>query len=178
LGAAVGWSLDLLTAEEHAFVSAMSVFRGGWTTPAASAVYTPAVTGSQEPDLVELTARLVDKSLVLVRRDGPVARYDMLEIIRRHAHERLESSGQRSAVELRHLDYFIASAEEAAAQVRGPSAEWCLAWFDAEAENLRVAIHRAKRSRRSTDATRLRDALSVYGELRGHSPDWFWNEQD
>ena len=66
LEATVDWSYDLLTETERLPARALSVFSGGWTLEAAEEVC--AGGAIRDGDVLELLARLVDKSLVIVGR--------------------------------------------------------------------------------------------------------------
>ncbi len=92
LRAAVDWSFELLTAEEAALLRRLSVFAGGLGLEAAEAV------GVGDPvdeyDVLDLIARLADKSLVTVDSSGPEARYRLSEILRAYSYERLVQAGE------------------------------------------------------------------------------------
>jgi predicted ATPase len=78
LRATIEWSHELLTPEEQRLLSALSVFRGGWTVEAAEHIC-----GVD----VELQQSLADKSLVRRWQSG---RFGMLETVREFAAEQLE----------------------------------------------------------------------------------------
>ncbi len=102
-----------LTVDERHALACLSAFRGGFRHRAADEV---AEAG------LEMLRRLSDKSLV--QRD-PGGRYHLHELLDRYAAERLEADGAESAVEQRHLSFFLQLAETAASQLRGPkSAQW------------------------------------------------------
>ena len=72
LRATVEWSYDLLPAPERALFRRLSVFANGWTLEAAEAICPG--DGVERAQVLDLLARLVDKSLVAVRRtSGPGA---------------------------------------------------------------------------------------------------------
>jgi predicted ATPase len=78
LRATIEWSYELLTPEEKGLLSALSVFRAGWTLAAAEAVC--------DADL-ELLESLVDKSLV---RQWETGRFGMFETVREFAAGQLQ----------------------------------------------------------------------------------------
>ena len=88
-------SWQLLTDEERAVMPRFSVFRGGCTREAAEEV-----TGATLPIL----ASLVEKSLL--RHDPTTDRYHMHELLRHYAHERLESSTDKTRVCEIHAHYY------------------------------------------------------------------------
>lgn len=61
--AAIDWSYDLLGEAERRFFDGLAVFAGGWTVEAAEAVGVGE--GIEGAAVLDLLARLVDKSLVL-----------------------------------------------------------------------------------------------------------------
>ncbi|MDQ3825434.1 MAG: hypothetical protein M3319_07475 [Actinomycetota bacterium] len=60
---------------------------------------------------MDLIARLVDKSLVVVSDDDDAHfRYRLLEPVRQYAHERFTEAGEESATWRRHRDFCLALA--------------------------------------------------------------------
>jgi non-specific serine/threonine protein kinase len=108
LHAMIDWSYELLTEAERVLLRHLSVFAGGWTLVAAEKI---AGTGMlRSNDVLGLLPGLVDKSLVVL--DASNGRYHMLEMVREYALERLRESSDEASLRDRHLDYFIAAAEE------------------------------------------------------------------
>ncbi|WP_295643659.1 winged helix-turn-helix domain-containing protein [uncultured Methylibium sp.] len=138
LRAAMQWSYEQLTAAEQRMLRQVAVFAGGWTLQAAADV---AQTADDYEALALLTA-LHDKSLLTVDRDaaGGAPRYRMLETVRQYALERLAELGEADAARGRHVAHFIAMAEEAEPQVRGPGQDAWMGRFKQEHENLVVAL--------------------------------------
>ena len=136
LRAMIDWSFELLTERERALLQRLAVFAGGWTLEAAEAV--GAGGDVSRTDVLGLLANLVDKSLVTLEAEGE--RYRLLETVRQYAQERLNESGEGDQVHRRHLDFFLALAEQASSQLMGPDQGAWLARLDLEAENL-LATH-------------------------------------
>ncbi len=134
LRALIDWSFDLLDAPERMLFRRLAVFAGGFTLEAAEHV--GAGDELAEGDVLDLVARLVEKSLVSLEAEGE--RYRMLETVRQYALEKLEQSGDMAATRTRQLHFFLALAESAT--WFGPSQRQWLARFDAERENL-IAAH-------------------------------------
>ena len=164
--AAIRWSYDHLTPAQQALLRRLSVFVGGWTLDAATAV---AGDGRDEYTVLDLLARLVDQSLVFTQHvAGSATRYAMLETVRQYAQERLDEAGEGAATRDRHLATFAAYAERVAPElVRRDQADW-LARLDHERENL-LAAHawcdRAEGGARL--GLRLVYALLLYFRNRG-----------
>lgn len=130
---AIGWSYDLCTPAEQLLWQQLSVFSGGLDLDAAEAVGEPET-------VVDTLAGLVDKSVLIRRDDGAVARYTMLEPIRQFGYDRLVKSGGERAARARHREYYCALG------LRGHRA-YCsgddLTWFrrlSREHANIRAAL--------------------------------------
>lgn len=110
--ACMDWSYELLSSEEQSTLCRLAVFSGGWTLEAAEAV-------CQNENLVDLLARLLQKSLVRLDRqesEGVTSRhrprYGMLETVRQYALEKLVLSGEEQASRDRLLEYLAARTEK------------------------------------------------------------------
>jgi predicted ATPase len=156
LRATIGWSHDLLSADESRLFARLSVFSGGWMLDAAEQV--------ADADLDTLQS-LVDKSLV--RRVGD--RCWMLETIREYAAECLDEAGEAAEYGLRHARHFLALAQEIE-----PTLRWSgrpgdgLRLLEAEHDNLRVALDRLAAAGETQDGLRLAGALSRFWVMQGH----------
>jgi predicted ATPase/DNA-binding SARP family transcriptional activator len=104
LQATISWSVDLLEDDERRDLLRLSVFVGGCTLDA-----TEFVCGTT----VERLGSLIDHNLLSRIDRGDGSRYVMLETIREFAQERLEPPGERDALQRRHAEYFLATAESA-----------------------------------------------------------------
>ncbi len=162
---AIGWSFELLTDRERAVCTQLSVFAGGWTLAAAEQVCRPHSAGT---DWVELMGRLVDKSLVVVRRDGGETRYEMLTVIREYAEDRLRESGRLTGARRAHVDYYLSVAEQANPHLSRSSQGAWLDMLDAELDNIRAAMVGALALPESEPALRLAAAIWQFCYLRGH----------
>jgi predicted ATPase/class 3 adenylate cyclase len=163
--ATMDWSYDLLSESERVFLRRLSAFAGGFTLDAAEAVCSDVhVPGNQTLDL--LTA-LVNKSLVLAIGTKGDRRYRMLDTVRQYAWDKVHSSGESAMVRDRHLQYFLAFAEQAEAHVRGGAQRQWLDWLDTEHDNLRMALEWAQTKRDDTEL-KLAGALWLFWDLRGH----------
>src|SRR5205823_6624354 len=81
--AMLDWSYGLLDEPERALLRRLAVFAGGWDLRAAEAVC--GADGIAPEDVLELLARLVEKSLVVVEEHDGRGRYRLLEPIRQYA---------------------------------------------------------------------------------------------
>ena len=174
---AIGWSHALLTPAERDLFARLSVFVGGWTLNAAAAVLSGQVVPGplERATALDLTSRLVDKSLIRVSRDRGIARYDVLAVIREFAAGRLASAGLEEETARNHAGFYIALAEEAEAHLRGANQGDWLDRLDGELDNLRAAMAWALRTGAVTEAVRLAGGLWLFCYLRGHyaeGSDW------
>ena len=165
LEATVDWSYDLLTETERLLLARLSVFSGGWTLEAAEAV---CVGGAiRDGDVLELLARLVDKSLVIVDVSERDARYRLLETIRQYAQNRLVQLGDLAALSHAHFTYFLTLAQRAEPKITGADQVAWLNLLDLEHDNLRTAIDAG-----FADPARHLDALALATSLW-----WFWTKR-
>jgi predicted ATPase/class 3 adenylate cyclase len=166
LRAAIDWSFSLLAEEERVLLRRLSVFAGGWTLEAAQAVC------SCDPicadDVLDLLARLVDKSLVIFEQRDSEARFRMMETIRQYARDRLLESTEAETIRDRHLDFFMAFAEEVEPKLRGPEQMQWLDRLDLEHDNLRAALEWSLGAGRVEKGLRLGAALAWFWERRGY----------
>src|SRR5215217_344008 len=160
------WSYELLGEPEGKLFERLSVFMGGWALEAAETVGTG--DGVKEEDVLDLLSRLVDKSLVVAEAGEGEARYRMLEPIRQYGLERLEQSGNADAARRHHAAFFLALAEEAEPELRGPQQGECLKRLEMEHDNLRAALSWALRQEEAELGLRLGGALGEFWHLRGH----------
>ncbi|MBA2443816.1 MAG: tetratricopeptide repeat protein, partial [Nocardioidaceae bacterium] len=134
LRAAIDWSLRLLPSAEQRTFTKLAVFVGGWATEAADAVC-----GGSSTQLTSLAS----KSLIKRHRPEPDrTRFDMLETIREYGLERFDHgpSPSKNAVRDEHARYFLALAEAAADELRGPDRMHWITRLEEERDNMRAAL--------------------------------------
>ena len=149
LAATLQWSHDLLEPEERTLFRRLAVFAGGFELAAVEEVC--AGEGLDEAELVDLLARLVEKSLVTGDEGGRERRYRLLETVRLYARDRLVEAGETAALAERHARWALTLAE----RERGSSR------LDREAANLRAAFDTLL-EREPRDALRLCVALWMF----------------
>jgi predicted ATPase/DNA-binding SARP family transcriptional activator len=153
LGTLVGWSYDLLHADEKTLLHQVAVHRGGAPLPALVAA--AAERGLDEMTVVQLLGTLVDKSIVTASFPSAEARYDMLQTVREYALERLAGQNGLAPARKAHAEYHATLADAAHGALRGP--EW-RAWIERlelEHDNLWAAITYADEARDAGTAGRL-----------------------
>ena len=137
LRAMIDWSYSLLSDPEKMVFRRVAVFTGGWTLEAAEFVCGD---GAQGPDILDLMARLVDKSLVIGEESNGETRYHRLETIRQYSRERFFETEEVEAIRDRHLAYYVRLSEEIEKGLQGPRRKLWVQRSEAEQENLQAAI--------------------------------------
>ncbi|WP_158892641.1 BTAD domain-containing putative transcriptional regulator [Amycolatopsis anabasis] len=167
LRAMIDWSWELLTGAERAVLRRLAVHLDGCTLDAAESVC--AGEGVDRSAVLDLLARLVDRSLVVMTADRATGepRYRLLESVAAYCLERMAEAGEENAVRERHAEYYVALAERADPLLRGHEQRRWLLRLDAEAPNLRAALEFALRRPAAGTALRLVNGLLWYWFLRG-----------
>jgi predicted ATPase/class 3 adenylate cyclase len=173
LRATLDWSYDLLDPDEQSLLARLSVFAGTCTIDAAEAILDPDDEFAFE--VIDGLTSLAEMSL-LQPVAGAEPRLAMLQTIREYALERLEESGDADRLRLGHADFFVAQAETAQRQLRGPEQETWFRSLLAEQDNFRAALGWAVARRESAIALRLATALEIFWRRRGQYEEgarWF-----
>jgi predicted ATPase len=138
LRATVEWSDALLTDDERLLLRRMAVFAGGFDLTAINAVC--ASDGRTAAQIADLTARLVEKSLLLKQAD--TGQYQLLETIRQYAGEQLALAGELDVIRDRHARFYLeVGLREALATQSGPERAHLEVLRRIE-DNTRVALDR------------------------------------
>ena len=166
LRAALDWSDALLSTAEHAVFRRLAVFAGAFTLEAAEAVCADATMPAEE--VLEVLARLVDKSLVIVDSGADDASYRLLEPVRQYAQQQLTARGEAADTASRHAAFYTAQTEAAAAALHGAEQSIWLARLERERGNLRAALGWAQERGEWVIGLRLATALVPFWEAHGH----------
>ncbi|MFG1957717.1 BTAD domain-containing putative transcriptional regulator [Nonomuraea sp. NPDC049028] len=162
LMAVIDWSWQLLTEPERAVLRRLAVHADGCTLEAAEE--TCAEDGL---DVLDLLARLVDRSLVVVADGTGGMRYRLLESVAEYCLERLSEAGELDRVRQAHSAYYTALAVQAEPFLYGHAQREWLLRLDAEATNMRAALDAAAAAGDAAGALTLVNALAWYWVLRG-----------
>ncbi|MGA7272883.1 MAG: adenylate/guanylate cyclase domain-containing protein, partial [Acidimicrobiia bacterium] len=166
LEAAVAWSYDLLAAEEKILFARLSVFAGFFDLEAAETVCGGDPLHSFE--VLDLLARLVDKSLVLVQGD----RYRLLETIRSYARAQLAETGQAHEVRHAHARHYR-NLVEGAAERHLPDLDY-FGLVESAVDNLRAAFGWLEISGRAAEAAGMTRAMTLYWMARAVGEGRHW----
>jgi predicted ATPase/class 3 adenylate cyclase len=161
LRAAIDWSYGRLSPSQRELHGALAVFADSSSLDDARAI-----AGANGEFLQDLEA-LVGWSLVRSESAEGELRLTMLETVREHALENLDTEGALDELRRRHAERFLALALEAEPELEGPAqAEW-LSRLEREFDNLGAALEWLLSSGRTEDALRAISALERF--LRGHA---------
>jgi predicted ATPase/DNA-binding CsgD family transcriptional regulator len=103
LRAMIDWSFDLCTPEERMLWARLSVFAASFDMAAACEVCSG---DGLSDDVLELVARLVDKSILQREEHSSGPRYRLLDTLRQYGLERLAASGAQATLRRRHRDRY------------------------------------------------------------------------
>lgn len=157
LRAALDWSYDLMTPAERETLAQLSVFRGGFTLEAAEAV-------CDSGDVWDIVPALHDQSFLVARERGGGMRYDLLEVVREYAAERMVHPDRRRRA---HAEFFLPVAETAVnALDTREDADACRR-LEADIDNLRSALSWACSNGEAEMCARFTVALAEYFNRRG-----------
>jgi predicted ATPase/DNA-binding SARP family transcriptional activator len=160
LRATIEWSYRLLTDDERLLLERLSVFSGSFSLTAAETVCADDAIDSMV--VLELIARLVERSLVSMRELDGSARYSLLETVRQFAAERLEARGEADRLRRAHARFFAGVILTAEPHLITAERRHWLRVIQAELDNVRQALA----------FTRSADA-ELHLELAG-ALCWFW----
>jgi predicted ATPase len=169
----LAWSYDLLDAAAQVLFARLAVFAGGGTLDAIEVV-----TGWDPDPLLAGLESLIAQSL-LRRHEAPdgEVRFSMLATIREYALEQLAAGSDEVGTRQAHAEFFLALAEQAEPQLRGPQQVAWLRRLDQEQDNLRAALTYLTEQTPQPDlAGRLANALWRWWPARGQISEgrrWF-----
>lgn len=148
-------SWHLLSKEEQQVLPQLSIFRGGFEKDAAAEI-----TQASSQTL----AGLVDKSLL---RWNGVNRYNLHELVRQYANDKLEEGADVESARKRYAAYYLHLAERAEAELTGPQQKTWLTQLETEHDNLRAALEWSLKQEPAYVPARLAGALALFWDRRG-----------
>ena len=138
LTAAIDWSYDLLSEPERLLFRRLAVFAGSWSLEAAEQVCAGAPLS--QDDILDLLARLVDKSLVLCDQSDGCARYHCLETLRQYALDKLAEAGEADRIRGAHFQAFYKLVLKFETIIRTQAKAALLNSLEQDHDNLRTAL--------------------------------------
>jgi predicted ATPase len=176
--ATLDWSYELLDRSEQLLFARLAVFAGGCTLDAAEAI----CAGPEDLDvalLQEGLVSLVDNGLLHGREaaDGET-RFGMLQTVREYARHRLIERGELADLRGRHVEWYLALAEEAEPELLGPAQAAWVKRLEADAANLRAAMDWSLERGEVEAGLRIAGAMIRFWSVGGHMTDGRrWLEQ-
>src|ERR1700722_1184882 len=132
------WSHDLLSPEEQMVLRRLAVFAGPFSMPAAEAVV--AASDLAADDVLQLTARLISKSMIAVVPGSHENLYRLLETTRAFMLEKLSASNDVRLVRLKHAQYVLRTLRQAMLDWETMSDAVFLERYAAVLDDLRSAL--------------------------------------
>src|SRR5215510_3547170 len=123
LRASIEWSYELCSRAERLLWARLSVFADGFELDAAERICADDRLAAGQ--VLDLLAALAGKSILTAEHSEGVARYRLPETLREYGHERLQESGEETALRRRHRDWHEQLARQAETDWLSPRlAEW------------------------------------------------------
>jgi len=162
---AIAWSHDLLEEPERTLLHRLAVASGFDLAAAEALAAAPTPTGRSAAESLQT---LIDHSLVVSQRAAPGSvRFEMLELIRELAAERLAASGEGPEVRAAHAAHYLALAEELKDELTGQRQSEALDRLERDLPNLRATFSRSLETADAESALRMAAALWRVWMVRG-----------
>jgi predicted ATPase/DNA-binding CsgD family transcriptional regulator len=135
---ALRWSYDLLDQDERLLLDRCSVFPGGFDFDTAAGIlgYPPL----HPADLARILPRLLDRSLLAVRRRDQTTEYRLLDSIRQFAHRELAARAEVETARAAHARYHLRHGPTLLPDLRGANQISALTWFERRWADVGAAI--------------------------------------
>ncbi|MFD1541044.1 ATP-binding protein [Nonomuraea guangzhouensis] len=159
------WSFGLCCQAEQRLWSRLSIFAGGVELEAAEAIC--AGTEIDQPEVIDLIAGLVDKSVVIAQQREVGVRYHMLDSIRAYGRERL-TFAETTKLGSRYVDYYRHVVERHRLERLSPHQLEGFRTLQLDSPNLRVALDLCfGRAARAAVGLEIASALWVFWIIAG-----------
>jgi predicted ATPase len=170
----IGWSYQLLDADEQQLFQRLAVFVGGCTLEAIEAVCAALDTDVAALPVLDGVTSLIDKSLLQhTEQESQEPRLMMLETIREYALETLVTFGELENTRQAHAAYFLKLAEQAEPGLEGPEQTRWLKRLERDHDNLHAAtvwlLDQGDTSSTVEQALRLVSALREFWNIHGQA---------
>ncbi len=165
LRAVVDWSYELLFEGERTLFDRLSVFANGCSLDAAEDVCAGGPLAASH--MVDLLARLIDKSLLVADTSDDETRYRLLQSLALYGRERLLATGEDRDVRDVHSQYFEKLCARSDGAWQGHDQRRWLRQVAAEWSDIHAAFEWALRRGHAERATAMAGALGWYWWLTG-----------
>ena|GEM_PF-431965 len=172
---AIQWSHDLLTPDEQMLFRRLTVFAGGASVEAVKEI----CDAGHGIDILAGLTDLIEQGLVR-STEGPDAepRFDMLQMVREYALERLEANDDATMVQQRHAAWCLALAEQSEASARKTAYGQWLDRLEVEHDNVRAALEWSLAQPDGEFSLRLAATMRPFWQTRGYLREGFqWLER-
>ncbi|HEY8285503.1 MAG TPA: tetratricopeptide repeat protein [Chloroflexota bacterium] len=174
LKATIDWSYGLLAGDEQTLLRRLSLFAGGWTLEAATAVCGDLPLDERDVNdrISVLHDELSARSLIRAVEHEGARRFGMLETMRQYAREQLLTAGETADIQDRHRTWFLREVRRAGAALRTPDQAMWLDRLEADIDNLRESL--AAGALRTGDHAAIlahAEPLTHFCLVRGHIAD-------
>ncbi len=171
LGAMLDWSYRLLKLNEKRFFMRLAIFEGAFSLEAARDV---AHDSSLGDDAIDLLGSLADKSIVTHVIEEDMSRYQLLDIVREFAAERLRDSGDLPALSQRYCTHYLDLVNSLPAS--SGSDESTIVALAAEWSNIRSALRFAFEEHVDVESGRLavRNLWDFWHATGRTTEGWYW----
>jgi non-specific serine/threonine protein kinase len=138
LRSCVEWSFELCSTEEQLLWARLSVFTGSFNLDAVEGICSG--DGLIEDDMLDLVARLVDKSVLVTDKQRSDVRYRLLDTLREFGLQQLRDDDEQTRLRRRHRDWYEELLLRAEREWISPRQEYWLARLEREHPNIRSAL--------------------------------------
>ena len=138
LSATLDWSFDLLNERERITLRRLSVFVGAFGLEAAQEIVVDGAT--DQADLIEIIAGLLDKSLAVAAAGETAVRYRLLDTTRAYARQKLLESGEYHEIRRKHAGFYAAFVDRVTATAGWLSKIERVRLFSEHLGNVRAAL--------------------------------------
>jgi len=166
LRGAIQWSYDMIEAPGRRLLARFSVFARGGSLEQVEPVCGPA--GDVGGDVVDALDQLADQSLLRRLPDFSEPRFLMLQTIREFAAEQLEQGNEAAPIKDRHVQAFLALAQQAQPHMFGGQRKDWLDRLEMEHDNFRAALDWTIARDDARTALQLSGSLWRFWQMRGH----------
>jgi predicted ATPase/DNA-binding CsgD family transcriptional regulator len=159
------WSYDLLPEDQQALLRRLSAFEGGCELDAIAAIARAGDEGLADltGGLLDRLASLIDNNL-LYQKEQPDGqpRYQLLELVKEYARERLEAAGEQEMMRCRHAAWCLALVNSATSAFSSPHEPEARNRLEREHNNLRATLRWAVEQGNPNFGLRLATGMSRF----------------
>jgi non-specific serine/threonine protein kinase len=166
--ATISWSYQLLAPAEQQLFCRLALVAGSFDLSLVEALQEH--DADPHPDVVDLLAHLIDKSLVAVVGLDGTARYRLLDTLQHYGREQLQQSGETEVTYACYQEWVCHLVKDAEAELTGPQQGAWLDRLEAEIEHIRAMIRwLLQNAEMATTAVQISSALVTFCGYRPYT---------